>query len=268
MPVFEHDAAAAAVAQQRREVGPRQAVEMDFALGVDLLVQRIVRVHAGIVGVGLARGHAPHRDLLAAAQLALQVAARVLGQAVQIRVAVGEVDGHVGQRLAVQHHEALLRAGLDDLVGQRIVGLGQQRRAQRQILEDGQGVLPARPLAQRPRQRIGIGGGRQQGVLADRGADEGGAQREPARPPAVARQAADTRLEVVVGRRQQIERRGEGRQRQAFDDLEAFRGCARKHSSRAAGSSALRSDCPGIRPAWPARSAGRAGPWPRRFPNG
>ena len=75
--------------------------------------------------------------------------------------------------------------------------------------EDGQGVLPARPLAQRPRQRIGIGGGRQQGVLADRGADEGGAQREPARPPAVARQAADTRLEVVVGRRQQIERRGE-----------------------------------------------------------
>lgn len=38
------------------------------------------------------------------------------------------------------------------------------------------------------------------------------------------RQAADTRLEVVVGRRQQIERRGEGRQRQAFDDLEAFRG--------------------------------------------
>ena len=55
--------------QQRREVGPRQAVEMDFALGVDLLVQRIVRVHAGIVGVGLARGHAPHRDLLAAAQL-------------------------------------------------------------------------------------------------------------------------------------------------------------------------------------------------------
>ncbi len=89
--VLEHGASVACIAQQGREEIAREFVEVDLALRIHRIEQRVVGIDAGVIGKGRARGNALHLQLRAAPELAAQVLAAAPGQARKVFVQAGEV---------------------------------------------------------------------------------------------------------------------------------------------------------------------------------
>ena len=195
---------------------------MNLALRVDPFKQGVVRVDAGIVGKRRARGDALNVQLRAALELALQVAAAALGQARQILVEIGKVDGHIGQRLAFDQDETCLRQLLGQRLGKHVVIGRKQRRMLRQVFDDGEHAR-TRTRPQLRSESLGAGLLREQGVLADRGAHKIRCQAQALRQPAATGQLLQLGFERVIGGGEQIKRCREGRRRPVAEHDKTFR---------------------------------------------
>jgi hypothetical protein len=93
IPVLEHDAAVVRIAQQVGKEAAREFVEVNVALRIHRIKQRIVGIHLGISGKGCAGRDTLDGELCAALELAPEAAAAVLGQAGQILVRAGKAMG-------------------------------------------------------------------------------------------------------------------------------------------------------------------------------
>ena len=212
MAIDEHHATAPAILQHGAEERRVQPVEMDLALRVHVVEQRLERGQRGLVAEAhIAGRHRLDLKLGQRAQLAPDVLPAPGREPRQILVVGAEVDRYPRQRLALQQHEAGCRAGAGESARIRVVGRAEQRRILRDVLDDQQPAFAPIRRLQPLRQGSGCHRRRQRRVFGHGGAGEARAPAQQATPAAVARQAGNTPAQRVVGRGQQVERRHEHR---------------------------------------------------------
>ncbi|CAM5463228.1 hypothetical protein RLIN73S_03315 [Rhodanobacter lindaniclasticus] len=210
--VDEHHAAAGRVLQQQAEEARAEAVEVDAALRVHVVEQRMERGQRRLVAeAGVAGAQRLDLKIGARAQLAPDVLPAAVAEPRQVLVVRTEVDRHVGQRLAFQQHEALVRAGRGEGARVGVGRLVQQRRILCDVLHDQEPALAPEGGLQPLRQRRRCHARRQRRVLGHGGAGEAGAPAQQPAPVAMQRQRGHAAAQRVVGRGQQVERRHEGR---------------------------------------------------------
>ena len=206
MAVTEYHAADLPALQQPREEIPRQQVEMDFALGVDAEVEAVQLLqHIKAAEPGVPQRHGFDVQPFVRLQLAAQVLAAAFGEARQIFVCTGKINGNVGQRLPFHDDEPLVRRNPGQPHGGLVVTCTQQRGNFRHVLDDQQGLPGGTALAEAVQKRARLQALRERRVFGGRGPGETGRETQQARPQPEQGKPADLHQNRGFQRGQQIE---------------------------------------------------------------